>query len=150
VVRIAMRYRVGIGKLAIYGREYLVAVRPTSQAVLMLHTLHHAAEIRGIETIDDLQQPASAPVSQVKLAHQVIAALMGPLDLGDFSDDYQADLRRIIDAKIAGEDIVEPTPIATPAVVNLREALEQSLQAVGATTKRLAKATPALKRKRAS
>jgi DNA end-binding protein Ku len=146
VLQIAMRHRVGIGKLALYGREYLVAVRParvpasaTSQVVLMLHTLHHAAELRSVETIDDLQTGAQASVDQVKLAQQVIAAYMGPLDLADFTDDYQADLRRLIDDKVAGNEIVHvPAPQPTP-VLSLPDALQLSLEAVSAAKKRAAK-----------
>jgi len=157
VLQIAMRHRVGVGKLAIYGREYLVAVRPTQipapaifQTVLMLHTLHHAAELRSVEHIDAMQAFAvQAPVAQVKVAQQVIAALMGPLDLADFTDAYQQDIRQLIDAKIAGEEIVVSLPIETPAVLDLRAALEQSLAAVSATKKIPAKASPA-KRRRAS
>ena len=80
------------------------AVRPaqvpasaTYQTVLMLHTLHHAAELRSAEAIDELQTGMVAPVAQVKLAQQVIAALMGPLDLGEFTDAYQTDVRRLIE-----------------------------------------------------
>lgn len=137
VLRIALRHRVGIGKLAIYGREYLVAVRPTLvpapatyQSVLMLHTLHHAEEIRFADTIDGACTAAPAPVGQVRLFQQLIAALMQPLDLADFTDQYQTDVRALIDAKIAGAEIVVALPIATPAAVSLREALEQSLAAV--------------------
>jgi DNA end-binding protein Ku len=152
----AMRHRIGIGKLAIYGREYLVAVRParvpapaTPQWVLMLHTLHHAAELRSADAIDELQGASRAPVDQVKVAQQVIAALVGPLDLADFHDEYQADLRRLIDAKIAGEEIVVPTVETPGAVLNLKAALELSLQAVRASTAAPAKAVPG-KRKKAS
>jgi DNA end-binding protein Ku len=137
VLRIAMRHRVGIGKLAIYGREYLIAVRPaqvpasaTSQSVLMLHTLHHAAELRSVEAIDELQTLTAAPIGQVRLAQQLIAALCGPLDLADFTDAYQADLQRLIDAKIAGEEVVEPPIAETVQVLNLEQALTQSLRAL--------------------
>jgi DNA end-binding protein Ku len=151
VMRIALRHRVGIGKLAIYGREYLVAVRPTKlpQPVLLLHTLHHAAEVRSVDGIDELQIPMAVSTEQVRLAQQVIAAFMGPLDLADFTDQYQTDLRRLIDAKIAGEEIVESILIDTPPIVNLREALEQSLQAMSAIKKIPAKVTTPAKRQRA-
>jgi DNA end-binding protein Ku len=156
VLLIAMRHRIGIGKLALYGREYLVAVRPArvpapaiAPAVLMLHTLHHAAELRSADAIEELQAVARAPVDQVKVAQQVIAALVGPLDLADFHDDYQADLRRLIDAKIAGEEIVVPTVETPGAVLNLKAALELSLQAVRASKAAPAKAVPG-KRKKAS
>ncbi len=53
VMRDGMEGKVGVGKLALYGREYLVAVRPHERGIVM-HTLHHAAEIRGIDQVDEL------------------------------------------------------------------------------------------------
>jgi len=52
VMRDGMAGKVGVGKLALYGREYLVAVRPHGRGIVM-HTLHHAAEMRGIETVEE-------------------------------------------------------------------------------------------------
>src|SRR5260370_37614820 len=81
VVRSALVGRVGVGKLALYGREYLVAVRVQGRT-LLLHTLHHAAEIRDVDTIEDLQAvPTRVDLAQVKLAREVIAAFAGDLDL---------------------------------------------------------------------
>lgn len=141
----AMGGRVGIGTLAIYGREYLVAVGPRD-GVLLLYTLHHAAELRSLPstaTSTDRFRPG------VVLARRLLAALTRPLDLSDFTDTYQTDVRRLIAAKIAGEEIVvPPLPLPVP-VVNLRDALEQSLQAVRATKRLPATATPSAARKRA-
>jgi DNA end-binding protein Ku len=52
-MREGMKGKVGVGKLALYGREYLVAVKPQQRGIVM-YTLHHAAEIRGIEAVDEL------------------------------------------------------------------------------------------------
>src|ERR1700724_2591221 len=52
VMREGMKGKVGIGKLALYGREYLVAVRPQERGIVM-YTLHHAAEIRSIDTVEE-------------------------------------------------------------------------------------------------
>jgi DNA end-binding protein Ku len=135
VIAEAIAGLVGIGKLAIYGREYLVAVRAQQEA-LVLHTLHQAAEIRPHEAREAPALAAAVvPFSQVKMARQVIAALSGPLNLAAFTDAYQADVRRLIAAKIAGEEIVVP-PVETPSVLGFREALTVSLQAVRATTKK--------------
>jgi hypothetical protein len=60
----------------------------------------------------------------------VIATFEGPLDLADYKDEYREGLQRIIDAKIAGEEIVAPTVEAPPRVVNLMDALKKSLDAV--------------------
>jgi DNA end-binding protein Ku len=152
VIREGMKGKVGIGKLALYGREYLVAVRPQERGIVM-YTLHHAAEIRSIGTVEELNSVATTvKPDEIKLAKQVIGTFDAPLDLASYKDEYREGLQRIIDAKIAGQEIVAPTVEAPPRVVNLMDALKKSLDAVSATKKRPAKAAvaqPAAKRKRA-
>src|SRR5436305_8854253 len=153
VMREGMKGKLGVGKLALYGREYLVAVRPHQRGIVM-HTLHHAAEIRGIEAIEELSSvPATVRPEEIKLAKQVIETFDAPLNLADYKDEYREGLQRIIDAKIAGEEIVAPVAEAPPRVVNLMEALKKSLDAVSTGKKQTAKAAPekpaAAKRKRA-
>jgi DNA end-binding protein Ku len=152
VMRDGMKGKVGIGKLALYGREYLVAVRPQGRGIVM-YTLHHAAEIRGIETVEELNAvPSTVKPEEMKLARQVIETFEGPLDLANYKDEYREGLQRIIDAKIAGEEVIAPAVEAPPRVVNLMDALKKSLDAVATTKKKPAKAqatSPAAKRKRA-
>jgi DNA end-binding protein Ku len=152
VMRDGMKGKVGIGKLALYGREYLVAVRPHERGII-LHTLHHAAEIRSIDQVEELNSVTSkAKPEEAKLARQIIESFEGPLDLTTYKDEYQEGLKGIIDAKIAGQEIVAPAAEAPPKVVNLMEALKKSLDAVSVQKKRPAKAVaekPAAKRKRA-
>jgi DNA end-binding protein Ku len=154
VMRDGMKGKVGIGKLALYGREYLVAVRPQGRGIVM-YTLHHAAEIRGIESVEDLNVvPTKVKPEEIKLARQIIETFDTPLDLSTYKDEYRDGLQRIIDAKVAGHDVVAPAVEAPPKVVNLMEALRKSLDAVSATKKRPAQAShprPAVaaKRKRA-
>jgi DNA end-binding protein Ku len=152
VMREGMQGKVGIGKLALYGREYLVAVRPFERGIVM-HTLHHAAEMRGIDAIDELRSvPATVKPEEMKLARQVIQTFEQPLNLADYKDEYREGLQRIIDAKVAGEEIVATTAEAPPKVVNLMEALKKSLDSVSAKKKQPAKAAlakPAARKKRA-
>jgi DNA end-binding protein Ku len=152
VMRDGMKGKVGIGKLALYGREYLVAVRPHERGIVM-YTLHHAAEIRSISTVEELSAlPDTMKPEEIRLARQVIQTFEGPLNLSDYRDEYREGLQRIIDAKIAGEEFVAAAVEAPPRVVNLMEALRKSLDAVGATKKRPAKAAIAkapARRKRA-
>jgi len=155
VMRDGMKGKVGVGKLALYGREYLVAVRPHERGIVM-YTLHHAAEIRGIDVVEELNSvPAKVKPEEIKLAKQVIDTFDGPLDLATYKDEYREGLQAIIDAKISGEEVVAPAVEATPKVVNLMEALRKSLDTVSAGKKKTAKsavqaaARPAAKRKRA-
>jgi DNA end-binding protein Ku len=152
VMRDAMKGKVGIGKLALYGREYLVAVRSFDRGIVM-YTLHHAAEIRGINQIEELKDVVAAvKPDEVKLARQVISTFEKPLDLSQYQDEYRLGLQRVIEAKIAGADVVAPRVEEPPRVVNLMEALKKSLDAVSTAKKKPAKAAaprPAQKRRRA-
>src|SRR5437588_11758988 len=152
VMREGMKGKVGVGKLALYGREYLVAVRPHGKGIVM-HTLHHAAEIRSIDAVQELSSvPTTVKPEEIKLAKQVIATFAAPLNLADYKDEYREGLQKIIDAKIAGEEIVAQAVEAPPRVVNLMDALKKSLDAVSSAKKRPAKAADAKaapKRKRA-
>ena len=152
VMRDGMRGKIGIGKLALYGREYLVAVRPFERGIVM-HTLHHAAEMRGIDSVDELNSvPTTVKPEEMKLARQVIQTFEQPLNLADYKDEYRAGLQAIIDAKIAGEEVVATTAEAPPKVANLMDALRKSLDTVSAKKKQPAKAAIAkapAKRKRA-
>ncbi len=151
VMREGMKGKVGIGKLALYGREYLVAVRPHGKGIVM-HTLHHAAEIRGMDSVEELNSvPTKVKPEEIKLAKQVIAMFDAPLNLKDYKDEYRDGLQEIIDAKIAGREIVAAHVEEPPKVVNLMEALRKSLDRVSAK-KTQAKASvpkPVAKRKRA-
>jgi len=140
VMRDGMAGKVGVGKLALYGREYLVAVKPHGRGIVM-YTLHHAAEIRSIEQVDELDSvPTSVKPEEMKLAQQVIATFEGPLDLASYTDEYRAGLQKIIDAKIAGQEIVAPAQETPAKVVNLMDALRKSLDTVSAAKKKPAKA----------
>jgi non-homologous end joining protein Ku len=88
---------------------------------------------------------------EIRLAKQVIETFAAPLNLADYKDEYREGLQKIIDAKVAGEEIVTPEAEAPPKVVNLMEALKKSLDAVSTTKKKPAKAeakTPAAAQKR--
>src|SRR6187551_2639387 len=140
VMREGMAGKAGIGKVALYGREYLVAVKPQKKGLVM-YTLHHDAEIRGIDQIEELNSvPAKVKPEEMKLARQVIGTFEGELNLKDYRDDYREGLRAIIEAKVAGQEVVAPEEKEPPKVVDLMEALRRSLDAVSTDKKRPVKA----------
>jgi DNA end-binding protein Ku len=140
VMREGMKGKAGIGKLALYGREYLVAVQPKDKGLVM-YTMRHANEVRSMDNIEELENvPSKVKPDEIKLAKQVIGNFEGVLDLKEYRDEYQEELQRIIDAKIAGEEVVATQEEAPPKVVNLMDALRQSLDRVSTGKKKAAKA----------
>jgi DNA end-binding protein Ku len=139
VIREGMQGKIGIGKLALYGREYLVAVAPRDKGLVM-YTLRQADEIRAMNEVSELDLlPKSMKPEEIKLAKQVISTFESDLDLKNYSDGYQTELRRVIDAKIAGEEVVAPVEEMPAKVVSLMEALRKSLDTVSEGKKKPAK-----------
>jgi DNA end-binding protein Ku len=158
VIREGMKGMAGIGKLALYGREYLVAVQPREKGLVM-YTMRRSNEVRSMDAIDELSGvPSKVKPEEIKMAKQVISNFEGELDLTEYKDAYQEELQRIIDAKIAGEEVVATEEKTPPKVVNLMDALRQSLDRVSTGKKKAvkvevdapakAKAAPAKKRAR--
>jgi DNA end-binding protein Ku len=155
VFREALADKAGVGRLALHGREYLVAVLPKDTA-LMLYTLRTKGEVRDVSHVDGLEfaQVKTKP-DEVRLARQVLASLETADDLSDFTDHYQEALRAMLERKTAMETVdVEET--GTPKkVVNLMDALRQSLAQVSAPKRKAAKviahpSTPHRKHRKAS
>jgi DNA end-binding protein Ku len=140
VMREGMAGKAGIGKVALYGREYLVAIKPQKKGLVM-YTLHHDAEIRSIDQVEELNSvPTKVKPEEMKLARQVIATFDAELNLKDYKDEYNEGLRKIINAKIAGEEVIAPEVQEPARVVDLMEALRKSLDSVSATKKKPARA----------
>lgn len=141
VIREGMKGKAGIGKVALYGREYLIKVQPRDRGLIM-YTLRHASEIRSMDAIDELSDmPETVKPGEVALAQQVIGTFEGEIDFADYKDEYQDGLRSIIDAKIAGREVVAPEAQEPPKVVNLMEALRRSLDSISTSKKKPAQST---------
>jgi DNA end-binding protein Ku len=139
VIREGIKGKAGIGKLALYGREYLVSVQAREKGLVM-YTLKHTNEIRSMDHIEELDAlPDKVKPEEVKLARQVIDTFESELDLTQYRDEYQEELRKVIDAKIAGQEFTAPVEEQPEKVVNLMEALRKSLDSVSASAKKTAK-----------
>src|SRR5688500_1440901 len=139
VIREGMKGKAGIGKLALYTREYLVVVEPKDKG-LEMYTICRANEVRSMDAIDELSGvPSKVKPEEIKMAKQVISNFEGELNLAEYTDAYQEELQRIIDAKIAGEEVVATEEQTPPKVVNLMDALRQSLDRVSTGKKKTVK-----------
>jgi DNA end-binding protein Ku len=116
---------VGIAKLTMHNREYTVFLRP-HEGGLMLHTMYYEEEVRKVEGFGapdvDLKD------AEVKVAHQLIEALAAEWEPEKFKDDFQENLKNLIQTKLEGGEIAEvEKPKKIAPVVDLMAALKQSL-----------------------
>jgi DNA end-binding protein Ku len=141
VVREALRGQAAIGTVAFHGREQLVAIAPREGALVM-YTLRHENEIRRLDAIPELDKiPTKVRADEVTLAKKVMGRFESAIDFSQYHDTYEEALRKMIDAKIEGEEIIATPDVPQPRVVNLMDALRKSLDEVSKTKKRPARAT---------
>ncbi len=119
--------RVAVVKVALRQRERLAMLRPR-EGVLVLQTLLWPDEVRAAN-LDVADQETSVRPQELAMAESYIAALSGDFDPSEFSDDYRRALEEVIDAKVAGKEVVQiaEEPDSGGQVVDLMEALRRSV-----------------------
>ncbi len=127
--------KVGVARVVLRTKEYLVALRPTGDA-LELTTMLFADEVVDPGTLDELEGAAEVTTSprELEIAAQLIGSLAADWDPSRYEDTYRARVLDLVERKAAGEQVEVPAPAeAAPAPVpDLMAALKASLDAVRA------------------
>ncbi|HUA18032.1 MAG TPA: Ku protein [Bryobacteraceae bacterium] len=117
---------VGVAKIAMHNREHIVIFRPGPHGLLM-HTMYYADEVRRVEEFRT--DTGLVKEQELKLAEMLVESLAAPFQPEKYHDTYRDNLQTLIDAKIKGQEVVTP-PAAEPAkVIDIMQALKQSLAA---------------------
>jgi DNA end-binding protein Ku len=115
-----------VGKFVLWGKENLCLVRARNGA-LLLETLFFAEDVRPKTEIEDVVGAMEVAEAELELAGQVISSLSGEWTPEDFANDYREELKQMLDTKLAGREIVAPEPVVETPVIDLMEALRQSV-----------------------
>ena len=115
-----------VGKFVLWGKENLSLIRPQGDA-LVLETLFYAEDVRAKDEIEEAVASTEVRKAELELAGQVIDSLVGEWHAEDFENEYRNDLRAMLEAKLAGQEITRPEPAPETPVVDLMEALRRSV-----------------------
>lgn len=142
VVRDALRKanKLGLGQLALRGKEYLVAVRPCGKGIL-LETLHYADEIKKSDSFFSEIPAKSTDPDLLDVATALIDKKTSKFDPSEFKDHYNAALRELIARKLKSKGKKVATEVEESSrsprgdnVVDLMTALKKSLEGGGSKT----------------
>jgi DNA end-binding protein Ku len=135
VVRKALQEskKAGLGKIAMGGREHLMAITAPSDTRLdglMAYTLRYAVELRSAKEYFSGIKSSTTNAEGLSLAKELIQRKTGKFDPSKFTDNYEAALRNLVEAKLKHL----PLPIEKMAPhrgkeVNLMDALRRSVSA---------------------
>jgi DNA end-binding protein Ku len=121
----------GIGEIAFSGREHLVAIGAPAdpkQKGLMLYVLRYEAELRDPKSSLSGVKESSVDAKELALAKQLIQGNTSKFNLASYKDDYEAAVKKLIDAKRKGKPLPEAEPEPSRSkVVSIMDALRDSL-----------------------
>ncbi len=131
VIRDALRKtdKVGLAQLTIAGREWLVAIAPLEDGLVM-EMLRYADELRNPADYFDHVPTAKPQKDMIDLAVQLIEKKSGPFDATNFEDHYGTALKELVQEKMKGHTVVAKE-VERPTggnVINLMEALKRSVE----------------------
>lgn len=129
--------KVGIGKVVLRDREEVVMISPMERG-LVLYKLRNPTELRKIENVPQIEHK-EANKDELKLSINLVESMATTLEELDLTDRYRDALREMIEAKIAGREVVS-APEEEKPVVDIMAALKQSIEQAKARKKPMEKA----------
>ena len=120
---------IAIAKVILRDREELITLSPNSQG-LILQKLHYRHEVRTEAHVPGISSLPATNQNELELAQSLIQQMITTFDDIDTTDHFHANLKRMLDTKIAGGTIEVKKDNSTAApVVDIMSALRASLTA---------------------
>jgi DNA end-binding protein Ku len=138
-----------VGKFVLWGKENLCLIRPLGDS-LALETLFYAEDIRARAEIDEAVSETDLNEAELGMAVQLVESLSGDYDPEEFRNEYRDELRAMLEAKLAGEEISRPEPVTPVPVIDLMEALKKSVAQAKGEREPAKRSRPKAPRKRAA
>lgn len=131
--------KIAIAKIFIRSKQSLAAIR-VKENVLVMETIFYPDEIRSPASLNQGLGPGKLNENEIKMAVSLIESLSTDFDPARYEDTYRQALWEIIEARVAGQEVVSPVPIAEKGkVVDLMEALKASVKLAEENRKSTAK-----------
>src|SRR5258706_11397164 len=129
--------KVGVGKVVLREREEVAMIAPLDGG-LVLYKLRNPQELRKMDSVPQIEQK-EANKDELKLSISLVESMTASLKDMDLTDRYRDALREMIEAKIAGKEVIS-APEEEKPVVDIMTALKQSIERTKAQKKPMEKA----------
>jgi DNA end-binding protein Ku len=116
-----------VARGVLFGREELVLLRPVDN-LLVLTALKYEAEVAHAKTFAEELSPLELSREETELTRTLLQVFeKKKFSLAVYKDQYLEKLTEFVEAKVEGKELVTPPPADEPRVINLMDALKQSL-----------------------
>jgi DNA end-binding protein Ku len=135
VIREALRKEgmVALGKVVFTSREHIIALEARGKGLIGM-TLRYPYEVRKEDEYFDTIEDEKIPKDMIDLAIHIVETKKGHFKPDEFKDDYEDALKDLLRKKQKGEKIEAPKERAPSNVINLMDALRQSVKAGGGSS----------------
>lgn len=116
--------KVAIGKTVLGTKDTLMAIIPRENGVL-ISTMFYDAEIKELQKSYNRPEPSE---QELAMAKTLINSMDTPFEPEKYQDEYQGKLRKLIEDKIAGREVVAAKSEGAGNVIDLMEALKASVE----------------------
>lgn len=123
---------VAVGSVVLSSREHMVVIRPLERTLVM-NVLTYHEKVRQAADFEDEVKDTKTTKEEVALTKTLIdASLLKDFDFSTYRDHYVDQMTKLIEAKVEGEEIVAAPEPEEPKIINLMEALKQSVESAKA------------------
>ena len=130
--------KMGIGRVVLRDRENVVLIAPFDSG-LLLYKLRYPDEMRSMNQVPQIGD-VKIDEAQLNLANTLVETMTKPFANLELKDRYREALMEIIDAKIAGKEVIARVEEDAP-VVDIMAALQASISQAKSQMKPMKKAT---------
>ena len=128
--------KVGIAKVVIRNKQHLAALRPVD-GTLVLETMYYADEVRKP---DKVKAKSDVRAAEVEMAKSLVENLSERFDPEKYDDTYRKELLGLMRAKAKGKKLPEPQEDEGGEVIDLMQALRESVEKTKRSTRKRAPA----------
>ena len=122
--------RHAVAQVVMHGRDQLVLIRPM-EGLLNMAILNYDNQVTKPAAFEEEAPKAKAEPEELKLAKTLIeASSPKQFDFSKYKDLYTEKLTQLIEKKVAGEEVVAPPVHEHAPIINLMDALKESLAKV--------------------
>lgn len=120
--------KIAVAKVAFRTSEHLSVIR-LHKDCLVLNIIHYPDEIRSVEGVPGIDAIAGTEVTdnELLMATRLIEEISESFR-NDYQSNYEEALKELIESKIQNKEVEEPEAERASNVVDLMEALQQSLK----------------------
>ncbi len=119
----------GVCKIVLKDREQLSVLDPY-QSTMLLSTIYWPDEVRDLGELDIPAAESEPKPAEIAMAKQLVSAMTGTFEPERYRDEYREALLKVIEAKVDGQPMAMPEPVAeSRGLTDLMAVLEASVAA---------------------